>query len=169
VGGGAAITFPFPPEVIDLTLKGEVLEVNEPNLLAFTWGEETLRFELRPRMAGPSSCSSTSCRPAQPRATRPAGTRASIAWQAATLALMTGSHASSVMQPRSSPRSARRKALRPATRAAGRSDTLGLRRAGTERPRTEAINIFSAASVAAPKRRRTPGRGVPQAQLDWPE
>jgi uncharacterized protein YndB with AHSA1/START domain len=49
---GAAITFPFPPEVIDLTLKGEVLEVSEPNLLAFTWGEETLRFELSPADGG---------------------------------------------------------------------------------------------------------------------
>jgi uncharacterized protein YndB with AHSA1/START domain len=43
---GAAITFPFPPEVIDLTLTGEVLEVDEPNVLAFTWGDDTLRFEL---------------------------------------------------------------------------------------------------------------------------
>jgi uncharacterized protein YndB with AHSA1/START domain len=43
---GAAITFPFPPEVIELTLTGEVLEVHEPNVLSFTWGEETLRFEL---------------------------------------------------------------------------------------------------------------------------
>ena len=43
---GAAITFPFPPEAIDLTLTGEVLEVDEPNVLAFTWGEDSLRFEL---------------------------------------------------------------------------------------------------------------------------
>jgi uncharacterized protein YndB with AHSA1/START domain len=43
---GASITFPFPPEVIDMTLTGQVLEVDEPNLLVFTWGEETLRFEL---------------------------------------------------------------------------------------------------------------------------
>ena len=43
---GAAITFPFPPEVMDMTLTGEVLEVNEPNVLVFTWGEDTLRFEL---------------------------------------------------------------------------------------------------------------------------
>jgi uncharacterized protein YndB with AHSA1/START domain len=43
---GTAITFRFPPEVTDLTLTGEVLDVDEPNLLAFTWGEETLRFEL---------------------------------------------------------------------------------------------------------------------------
>lgn len=45
---GASISFPFPPEVIDLTLMGEVLDVEEPTLLAFTWGNETLRFELSP-------------------------------------------------------------------------------------------------------------------------
>ncbi|MDQ1391453.1 MAG: hypothetical protein QOF30_430 [Acidimicrobiaceae bacterium] len=43
---GAALTFVFPAEVIDLTLSGEVLVVDEPNTLAFTWGEELLRFEL---------------------------------------------------------------------------------------------------------------------------
>jgi uncharacterized protein YndB with AHSA1/START domain len=43
---GATITFPFPPEVLDLTLTGEVLEVDEPSVLAFSWGEDTLRFEL---------------------------------------------------------------------------------------------------------------------------
>ena len=45
---GAALTFTFPPEVADMTLTGEVLEADEPNLLVFTWGEETLRFELSP-------------------------------------------------------------------------------------------------------------------------
>jgi uncharacterized protein YndB with AHSA1/START domain len=49
---GAAITFPFPPEVIDMTLTGEVLAVDIPHELAFTWGEETLRFELSPRNGG---------------------------------------------------------------------------------------------------------------------
>jgi uncharacterized protein YndB with AHSA1/START domain len=49
---GQAITFPFPPEVADMTLTGEVLEVDEPRLLAFTWGEETLRFELSPEDGG---------------------------------------------------------------------------------------------------------------------
>jgi uncharacterized protein YndB with AHSA1/START domain len=49
---GAAISFPFPPEVIDMTLTGQVLEVDEPNLLAFTWGDETLRFELSPEGDG---------------------------------------------------------------------------------------------------------------------
>jgi uncharacterized protein YndB with AHSA1/START domain len=43
---GAAISFAFDPDVLDLTLTGEVLEVDEPRLLVFTWGEETLRFEL---------------------------------------------------------------------------------------------------------------------------
>ena len=49
---GAAISFPFPPEVIDMTLAGEVHEVDEPKVLAFSWGEETLRFELTPRGDG---------------------------------------------------------------------------------------------------------------------
>jgi uncharacterized protein YndB with AHSA1/START domain len=43
---GAAIAFPFPPDLIDMTLRGAVLAVDEPKLLSFTWGEETLRFEL---------------------------------------------------------------------------------------------------------------------------
>lgn len=49
---GAAITFPFPPEVIDMTLHGEVLAVDKPNVLAFSWGEELLRFELSPADGG---------------------------------------------------------------------------------------------------------------------
>jgi uncharacterized protein YndB with AHSA1/START domain len=43
---GAAISFPFDPAIAELTLAGEVLEVDEPRVLAFTWGEERLRFEL---------------------------------------------------------------------------------------------------------------------------
>ncbi|MBV8952438.1 MAG: SRPBCC domain-containing protein [Actinobacteria bacterium] len=49
---GASISFPFPPEVIDLTMTGEVLEVDEPHVLAFTWGEDALRFELSPHEGG---------------------------------------------------------------------------------------------------------------------
>jgi uncharacterized protein YndB with AHSA1/START domain len=41
---GASITFPFTDH--DMTLTGEVLEVDEPRVLAFTWGEDSLRFEL---------------------------------------------------------------------------------------------------------------------------
>jgi uncharacterized protein YndB with AHSA1/START domain len=48
---GAAITFPFPDEM-HLTLTGEVLEVDEPHALVFTWGDDTLRFELRPEGDG---------------------------------------------------------------------------------------------------------------------
>jgi uncharacterized protein YndB with AHSA1/START domain len=43
---GASISFPFPPEVIDMTLTGTVLTVDEPHALAFSWGEEVLRFHL---------------------------------------------------------------------------------------------------------------------------
>ncbi len=38
--------------MIELTLTGEVLAVEEPRELAFTWGEETLRFALTPRDGG---------------------------------------------------------------------------------------------------------------------
>jgi uncharacterized protein YndB with AHSA1/START domain len=49
---GAALTYRFPPEVMNLTLTGEVLEVDEPYALAFTWGEETLRFSLTASAGG---------------------------------------------------------------------------------------------------------------------
>jgi uncharacterized protein YndB with AHSA1/START domain len=49
---GAAISFPFRPEVWDVTLTGQVLEVDEPRVLAFTWGDDTLRFELTPEGGG---------------------------------------------------------------------------------------------------------------------
>jgi uncharacterized protein YndB with AHSA1/START domain len=49
---GAAIEFLFPPEMIDMTLPGEVLVVDEPNTLAFTWGEEILRFALTAKDGG---------------------------------------------------------------------------------------------------------------------
>jgi uncharacterized protein YndB with AHSA1/START domain len=49
---GASITFPFPPEQIDLTLTGEVHVVDEPNTLVFTWGEDLLTFELAPEDGG---------------------------------------------------------------------------------------------------------------------
>jgi uncharacterized protein YndB with AHSA1/START domain len=43
---GAALTFSFAEHGFDMTLTGEVLAVDEPHALAFTWGEELLRFEL---------------------------------------------------------------------------------------------------------------------------
>jgi len=50
---GAAITFPFPPDVIEMTLTGTVLAVDEPKFLSYTWGEdEILRFELYPEGDG---------------------------------------------------------------------------------------------------------------------
>jgi uncharacterized protein YndB with AHSA1/START domain len=49
---GASISFPFAAEVIDMTLTGVVLEVDEPKVLVFTWGEDTLRFELSPHDGG---------------------------------------------------------------------------------------------------------------------
>jgi uncharacterized protein YndB with AHSA1/START domain len=50
---GASITFPFPSEVIEMTLTGTVLAVEEPTLLSYTWGaDEVLRFELHPEAGG---------------------------------------------------------------------------------------------------------------------
>ncbi len=48
---GATISFAMPdhPEY-DMT--GTVLELDEPRLLAYTWGEETLRFELTETASG---------------------------------------------------------------------------------------------------------------------
>jgi uncharacterized protein YndB with AHSA1/START domain len=47
---GASITFQFDEHA--MTLSGEVLEVDEPRVLAFTWGDDSLRFELSPRGDG---------------------------------------------------------------------------------------------------------------------
>jgi uncharacterized protein YndB with AHSA1/START domain len=49
---GAAISFTFPPEVADLTITGEVFEVDEPTRLAYSFGQDILRFELSPRDGG---------------------------------------------------------------------------------------------------------------------
>ncbi len=35
-----------------MTLTGEVITADEPNLLVFTWGDEVLRFELHPEHGG---------------------------------------------------------------------------------------------------------------------
>lgn len=49
---GAGISFLFGPEADSLVMTGKVLEAREPESLAFTWGEETLRFTLTPRGTG---------------------------------------------------------------------------------------------------------------------
>jgi uncharacterized protein YndB with AHSA1/START domain len=47
---GASLTFLFGED--GPTLTGAVLELDEPRLLVFTWGDETLRFELTSAGAG---------------------------------------------------------------------------------------------------------------------
>jgi uncharacterized protein YndB with AHSA1/START domain len=49
---GAALRFPFPSDVIDMTLTGEILECDAPSRLAYTWGDEVLRFELHEQDGG---------------------------------------------------------------------------------------------------------------------
>jgi hypothetical protein len=48
---GAVITFSVGGD-IEMTLTGEVLQVEEPIVLVFPWGEETLRFDLSVDGAG---------------------------------------------------------------------------------------------------------------------
>ena len=79
----ASISFPFPPEVIDMTLTGTVLAVDEPHLLSCSWGGEVLRFELAADGGGTLLVLYNELPPSAPRhATRRAGTTASTAWPA---------------------------------------------------------------------------------------
>ncbi len=48
---GAALTFSFPGQA-EFTIEGVVLECDRPRVLAYLWGEETLRFDLEPLPAG---------------------------------------------------------------------------------------------------------------------
>jgi uncharacterized protein YndB with AHSA1/START domain len=48
---GATLRFVFPTGGVP-ELSGTVLEAHEPRLLSFTWGTETLRFELSPSGRG---------------------------------------------------------------------------------------------------------------------
>jgi uncharacterized protein YndB with AHSA1/START domain len=48
---GAALRFLFDEHTME-PLVGTVLEYDEPRRLAYTWGEETLRFELTPEPGG---------------------------------------------------------------------------------------------------------------------
>lgn len=49
---GAAITFLFASDEGEMTLAGEVLAVDEPKYLAYSWGDERLQFELTPQDGG---------------------------------------------------------------------------------------------------------------------
>ena len=48
---GAQLTFVFP-ENPEFTMTGTVLELDEPRLLVYTWGGDTLRFELSATESG---------------------------------------------------------------------------------------------------------------------
>ena len=45
---GAPVRFVFPDEVGGMEMDGEVTACEPPRRLAFTWGEDELRFELEP-------------------------------------------------------------------------------------------------------------------------
>jgi len=70
---GATITFHFPPEVIEMTLTGRVLAVDEPNVLAYSWGEEVLRFwpdSIPRRTRGDRASRRTPSRSSRPSVTK---------------------------------------------------------------------------------------------------
>jgi len=89
---GAGITFPFGPEPDALTIKGEVLEVREPESLAFTWGEETLRFTLTPQGTGTLLVLVDELRPAF-------AARNAAGWEACLDLLATGTRDKDAWQP----------------------------------------------------------------------
>jgi len=49
---GARLSFRFVPELIELTHPGEVIEVEEPRVLSYSFGEELLRYALEPGDGG---------------------------------------------------------------------------------------------------------------------
>ena len=107
---GAAITFPFPADVIDMTLTGTVLAVDEPWLLSYTWGEdEVLRFELSLKGLAPGWSSPTSCRRAGRRGTRRAGRTAWTGWPGRRRSRTRGGGGSRRILRRSSRSSGRRR------------------------------------------------------------
>jgi len=68
----APIVFRFPGHG-DMTRTGTVLEVDEPRLLVYTWGEETLRFELHASPGGGTRLVLTDAVDPQPAARNAAG------------------------------------------------------------------------------------------------
>jgi uncharacterized protein YndB with AHSA1/START domain len=86
---GARITFAFPAELAERypPMSGEFLEVDPPSRLAFTWGEDSLSFELH------ASDDGAACRLAFSVAlgTEDKAARDSAGWEACldTLALVT--------------------------------------------------------------------------------
>jgi uncharacterized protein YndB with AHSA1/START domain len=49
---GGRMTFTFPEAVDAPPIEGEVLELEPPQMFAFTWGPDELRFELEPQGDG---------------------------------------------------------------------------------------------------------------------
>jgi uncharacterized protein YndB with AHSA1/START domain len=49
---GGVVSFTAPESVPDLPEEGEVTEYDPPRTLAYTWGEDHLRWELRPHDGG---------------------------------------------------------------------------------------------------------------------
>lgn len=126
----ADITFTFQPEVIDMTLTGEVLTVDEPSVLAFTWGRRSCDSSCPRLRRAPVCSSSTSCRRASPPEAPQAGSCVSIAWQDSTPVRTRGERGSMPMWPSSNRSWVHRRDRLPATgadqRARGATACLAL-------------------------------------------
>ncbi|ACU75944.1 Activator of Hsp90 ATPase 1 family protein [Catenulispora acidiphila DSM 44928] len=90
---GAAISFLFGPEADNLTMQGEVLEAREPESLAFTWGEETLRFTLTAQGTGTLLVLIDELRPG-------IAARNAAGWESCLDLLATGTRDKDAWQPR---------------------------------------------------------------------
>lgn len=66
---GGTLTFRFPGGA-DLSVDGVVLECEPPRVLAYLWGEETLRFELEPLTAVSDAGTDTDNGSREPAGTR---------------------------------------------------------------------------------------------------
>lgn len=118
---GAALSFPFPPEVIEMTLAGPCSRSTSPSSSP-TPGVMTRSSasSCTRRARVPAWCSATSSRPAGRRGTPPAGTTAWTGWRGSRGTRTPGPAGSLSTPPRSSRSSARRRA---ACRVQGRALT----------------------------------------------
>jgi uncharacterized protein YndB with AHSA1/START domain len=109
---GATLTHHFDDQPYG-PLPGKVIECSEPHRLIFTWGEDTIGFELEAAEGGTTFVLTEELGAPRPRATPLVGRSASSVWWMAWSG-RTGRPASSGTARRSSPCSARKRDRPPA-------------------------------------------------------
>jgi uncharacterized protein YndB with AHSA1/START domain len=83
---GATLSFVFPGEEEEAPLQGTVLEIDPPRLLAYTWDQEQLRWELEPTAAGCKLTFTSTLDPAYPLLGTITGWHVCFDWLEAQLA-----------------------------------------------------------------------------------